>query len=849
MRTVSVRLEDLRKMEITIGFSGENLHTKMIIDCKRVFDEYPDAVQSLAVQPPYGEPYPAVTSREGDLVIWDVDETDLVDVGRGEFQLSFLQDSVVVKTFIGKTVICRSIVPAGDVPDPISDWIADANEALGTIQGAVADAEAAQAGAEAAQAAAETAQGKAETAQGKAEDAEAGAEDARRRAVSAQGYAEAAQEAAETAQGKAEDAQGYAEAAQGLAEDARDLAQGYAATANTKAGEAAGSATAAGGSATAANRDALKAEGYAVGQQNGTDVSSGTYYHNNAKYYAQQASGSATTADTKAGEAAGSASAASGSATAANTDALKAEGYATGKQNGTAVASGSPYYHNNAKYYADEAAGSAAAAEAAAASLVVDSELDDESVNPVQNKVITGALEAKQTNIDNVKGTKADVINSEVTNEVIAAFYDGADGLPAAITAKISLIQTGEGDPSPSNIRPISGWTAANIVVNSRNLLPNNNDGYDGYSGVGKYIDQNGDISNQTGSFVTRYFRVKPNTVYTWGHGSEETSTDDNATGICFYTVEKVFISGVKLNRNISRQITTPANAYWCRSTQRTVSSGLQRFQLIEGTQNVSLVPTAGASYVVTFPETAGTVYGGTLTINKDGTGKLIVERAMSIPTFEESGWTLVTGTTTAWYRNFTSKKRGTNTAICSHFATVTYSTSDRIVLNSTGCTTIEALQDYQEAQTALGTPVQILRILATPVEYDLTAAQVKTLYGFNNIWADTGDIVELDYPADTKTYVDDRTVKTVNMSGSTPSITGADNTRYICGTVSTISITPPASGCVDVIFTSGTTPAVLTVPNTVKWPAWFDPSSLAASTTYEINILDGTLGAVMAWT
>lgn len=65
--------------------------------------------------------------------------------------------------------------------------------------------------------------------------------------------------------------------------------------------QASSSATAAGTSAGNANTDALKAEGYAVGKQNGTDVASGsTYYHNNAKYYSDQASSSATDADNAA---------------------------------------------------------------------------------------------------------------------------------------------------------------------------------------------------------------------------------------------------------------------------------------------------------------------------------------------------------------------------------------------------------------------------------------------------------------------------------------------------------------------------------------------------------------------
>lgn len=88
-----------------------------------------------------------------------------------------------------------------------------------------------------------------------------------------------------------------------------------------------------------------------------------------------------------------------------------------------------------------------------------------------------------------------------------------------------------------------------------------------------------------------------------------------------------------------------------------------------------------------------------------------------------------------------------------------------------------------------------------------------------------------------------------VEVSGSTPSITGEANTRYICGEISTLSITPPASGTVDVVFESGSTPTVLTIPNTVMLPAWFDDTSLDANTTYEIMITDATYGVVMLWT
>lgn len=85
-----------------------------------------------------------------------------------------------------------------------------------------------------------------------------------------------------------------------------------------------------------------------------------------------------------------------------------------------------------------------------------------------------------------------------------------------------------------------------------------------------------------------------------------------------------------------------------------------------------------------------------------------------------------------------------------------------------------------------------------------------------------------------------------VTVSGTTPTIAAKDGITYICGEVATLDITPPASGIFDVIFQSGSTPTVLTATG-VTWMNGFDPSTLEANTTYEINILNG-LG-VAAWT
>ena len=85
-------------------------------------------------------------------------------------------------------------------------------------------------------------------------------------------------------------------------------------------------------------------------------------------------------------------------------------------------------------------------------------------------------------------------------------------------------------------------------------------------------------------------------------------------------------------------------------------------------------------------------------------------------------------------------------------------------------------------------------------------------------------------------------------ISGATPSIIAEENGRYVCGTVSTISITPCAQGICDIQFISGSTATVLTVPSTVIFPEWFDPEALETDKVYEISIVDGVYAAVGIW-
>lgn len=108
-------------------------------------------------------------------------------------------------------------------------------------------------------------------------------------------------------------------------------------------------------------------------------------------------------------------------------------------------------------------------------------------------------------------------------------------------------------------------------------------------------------------------------------------------------------------------------------------------------------------------------------------------------------------------------------------------------------------------------------------------------------------------YTESAKSAISEMLSGSVSVSGTTPTINALPGVRYVCGEVTTLDIVTPATGIVDVVFTSGATPTVLTVtpPSgmTMRWANGFDPSALDADTVYEVNVMDGCLGVAGTWT
>ncbi|MBR2716201.1 MAG: hypothetical protein IKD79_00505 [Oscillospiraceae bacterium] len=82
---------------------------------------------------------------------------------------------------------------------------------------------------------------------------------------------------------------------------------------------------------------------------------------------------------------------------------------------------------------------------------------------------------------------------------------------------------------------------------------------------------------------------------------------------------------------------------------------------------------------------------------------------------------------------------------------------------NGTAIETAADFSTWLASQYSNGTPVQVFYELDTPIAYQLTPTEIKTLLGVNNIWADTGD-VEVTYRADTKLYIQQLTGAEADM-------------------------------------------------------------------------------------
>ena len=542
------------------------------------------------------------------------------------------------------------------------------------------------------------------------------------------------------------------------AESARDTAQTYANNAQASATSASQSATASANSASASAQSASQsaqikadvedmvddAQGYAQASAQSASASANSAIQaslseseaerakGNAQTYASQAQTSAQTASAKAQDASGYAQTATQKATESAQSASQALSYKTDAE--------------SAKTASQTAQGLAESARDSAQGYAEDAQGYAEDAQASAESISASASQIAQNTADILKAFPTDTALGAV-----ASFTDGADSIPLkSLVVDINPVQDlSNGDPSPENICPISGWTGVNVEQSGKNLCS-----------VGEYTLPSNSMQNTiwhgnlTGTFTI--------TIDKSGITSVETPTSSRFCGMVVDGVN-VWIPYIQDSKTVTGNITR-IMVYGSRGYSG--AEGTIKVQFEVGSTATAYEPYTGRSIPISWQSEAGTVYGGKLDVLSgvlrvthqvktfDGSetwlqieaGKYYINKSLTEFDVYDSEWISNKYPYSGFKPN--SSNMGTDESFYTNYNKGS-ALKERIFVLDSSFADVDAFKS-----SLVANPLTVCGMLKEPIEIQLDAHTLNSLYGQNNIWADTGD-AHVEYRADTKLYIE----------------------------------------------------------------------------------------------
>ena len=388
-----------------------------------------------------------------------------------------------------------------------------------------------------------------------------------------------------------------------------------------------------------------------------------------------------------------------------------------------------------------------------------DEDYDTEWIDQPEMDAEHVSYDSSETYSDGTVGKELGTINSalsslssvteiiDTASGAIASFPDGS-GLPMrSLLATIEPQQEGSGDPSPENVRPITGWTG----LSGERL------------GVNQWDEtwEQGSIDNSTGEDKTAGSGIRCVGYIPVASGaSYYIYTGDNIpVRYYWYDSAKAFLSSDSVRNGT---ITAPSNAKYLRirSTGDYGNTYKNNWSVnYPSTVTTYEAPVTPLPITVSWQSEAGTVYGGTVDVV---TGVLTVDRG--IIDLSTLTWNRNQPSGATFYRYLATISGATgenNKLVCSDLAieTSTAATSQKngtIKITSTGEQLVARLDSCETAAafTTAMSGVMLVYPLATPQTYQLTPQQISTLLGNNTVFVDCGS-VSVTYQASIKGYID----------------------------------------------------------------------------------------------
>lgn len=340
--------------------------------------------------------------------------------------------------------------------------------------------------------------------------------------------------------------------------------------------------------------------------------------------------------------------------------------------------------------------------------------------------------------------------------------FDGTETTAIkSLKVNITPKQSGSGDPSPSNVRPISGWDSVKVTECGKNFAHISQEVIDNDRTTGGVTFHATSPSSVkiTGTATSSVFlttgypstspylrRLKKGT-YTFStnvkaHGNNGAYiTGFPVSGGASQTLANIIHEGQKVTFTINEDFIT--------NIQVQIVSGYTAnddvwFMLEQSNTQSDYTPYNGQTINKSLGQT---VYGGTLDLIS---GVLTVTKAIKNLATDQDGWYLASTTVSGKQRLAVPVNDiKPNTMILSNaFKSVTglatYVGTEGVGGDGNPRATfykadLQTVADWKTFATANN--LVIVYELATPTTYQLTSEQIETILGVNNIWADAGTV------------------------------------------------------------------------------------------------------------
>lgn len=325
---------------------------------------------------------------------------------------------------------------------------------------------------------------------------------------------------------------------------------------------------------------------------------------------------------------------------------------------------------------------------------------------------------------------------------------------PLGVTASWEPTQDGSGEPSPDNIRPISGRETVSVERCGGNVIEflRTNDSNESVKiavDAEKNITLNGALT-RGGNIIIGMCRLhwvagKTYTMYVKKvGGSASLGSGDGITfAYSLFTQDyNRYFRGDTRSTNLNAYIASDAALaetelvfmLQCWRANTVFNNFKFQIEVIPGTTApTTYTPYTGQTAALTLPST---VYGGTVdAVTGEG------QETWQAKSFNGTeNWALYDDGSSAKFfytADYTVDSEPLDT-ICSHFRKAAFTRGTIIRVYTSVFTDLDAYKDYLTAQYAAGTPVQIAYKLATPTPFTATGAQpIPALPGVNTVLTD----------------------------------------------------------------------------------------------------------------